>query len=39
MRQRVGPVTRAARAARLTPPESFKFVYEPFQVSIPLESL
>jgi hypothetical protein len=41
------PVREAARRASrallarpwLTPPESFKFVYEPFQVSIPLESL
>jgi hypothetical protein len=41
------PVREAARRAShallarpwLTPPESFKFVYEPFQVSIPPESL
>jgi hypothetical protein len=41
------PVREAARRASrallarpwLTPPESFKFVYEPFEVSIPTESL
>jgi len=41
------PVRAAARRASrallarpwLTPPESFKFVYEPFQISIPPESL